>query len=144
DDWRAGPGLTLNLGVRWEYSSPVTEKYGRLVNLDVTQGFRAVVPVLASNPTGSLTGLHYADSLLQPDKHAFQPRVSLAWHPIFGSSMVVRAGYGVYYNTSVYQAIALRMAQQSPLSKTLSVSNSLTNRFTMANAFNVPPSNTPN
>ena len=39
DDWRVGPGLTLNLGVRWEYSSPIVEKYGRLVNLDIANGF---------------------------------------------------------------------------------------------------------
>ena len=51
--------------------------------------------------------------------------------------MVVRAGYGVYYNTSVYQSIALQMAQQSPLSKSLSVQNSLRpNPLTLANGFN--------
>ena len=36
---------------------------------------------------------------------------------------MIRAGYGVYYNTSVYQTIAMQMAQQSPLSKSLSVQN---------------------
>ena len=48
----------------------------------------------------------YPDSLVHPDKHAFQPRIGLAWRPFPASSMVVRAGYGVYYNTSVYQTIA--------------------------------------
>jgi hypothetical protein len=36
DDWRIGPTLTLNAGMRWEYSSPVSELYGRLVNLDIS------------------------------------------------------------------------------------------------------------
>jgi len=144
DDWRIGPGLTVNAGMRWEYWTPITEKYGRLVNLDITPGYAAVSPVVANNPTGSLTGLSYPDSLVRPDKHAFQPRVALAWHPFFGSSMVVRAGYGVYYNTSVYQSIAIRMAQQSPLSKSLSVQNSPANPLTLANGFNASPNTTTN
>ncbi len=58
--------------------------------------------------------------------------------------MVVRAGYGVYYNTSVYQSIAMQMAQQSPLSKSLSVQNSAANPLTLANGFNASPDITTN
>ena len=29
DDWRVGPTLTLNVGMRWEYGSPISELYGR-------------------------------------------------------------------------------------------------------------------
>jgi hypothetical protein len=58
--------------------------------------------------------------------------------------MVIRAGYGVYYNTSVYYPLALQMAQQSPLSKSLSVANSPNNPLTLANGFNASPSITPN
>ena len=39
DDWRISPELTLKPGVRWEYSTPITELYGRLVNLDIAPGF---------------------------------------------------------------------------------------------------------
>ena len=68
----------------------------------------------------------------------------MAWHPLAGSSMVVRGGYGIYYNTSVYQTIANMMAQQSPLSKSLSVSNSPADPLTLANGFNASPLSTPN
>jgi trimeric autotransporter adhesin len=121
DDWRVGPSLSINYGMRWEYSSPITEKYGRLVNLDVHGFYAAVAPVVGNAPTGPLTGNKYPDSLVQPDKHGFEPRVALAWHPIFGSSLVVRAGYGVYYDTSAYQSLASQMAQQWPLSRNLSL-----------------------
>ena len=42
----------------------------------------------------------------------------MAWRPIPGSSLVVRASYGIYRNQSVYQSIALLLAQQPPLSTT--------------------------
>ncbi|MBV9504367.1 MAG: TonB-dependent receptor [Acidobacteriia bacterium] len=144
DDWRIGPSFTLNAGVRWEYSSPITELYGRLVNLDIASGYSAEAPVIASNPLGALTGRHYPDSLMNPDKHGFQPRIGFSWRPFSASSMVVRGGYGVYYNTSVYQSIAIQMAQQYPLSKSLSVQNSAASPLTLADGFNVLPATTRN
>ena len=144
DDWRVSAGFTLNAGARWEYSSPIVEKYGRLVNLDITPGFGKQAPVLGLSPSGALTGRQYPDSLVRPDKHGVQPRIGLSWRPIFGSSLLVRAGYGVTYNTSVYNTIAMQMAQQSPLSKSLSVQNGPLNPLTLANGFNLTPGVTPN
>jgi hypothetical protein len=142
DDWRVGRGLTLNVGGRWEYSAPITELYGRLVNLDLAPGYSAVAPVVASSPTGSLTGKTYPSSLLAPDKHLIEPRIGLSWRPFPDSSMVIKAGYGIYSNTSVYQSIATQMAQQPPLSKSFSVSNSAGDPLTLANGFNAPTAST--
>lgn len=139
DDWRISSAFTLNAGVRWEYGSPITELFGRLVNLDVIPGFAALAPVLASHPTGTLTGQRYPDSLIQPDKRAFEPRIAIAWRPLPASSLVIRAGYGVYYDTSVYQTLATQMAQQFPLSKSLTVQNTATNPLTLSNGFNASP-----
>jgi trimeric autotransporter adhesin len=144
DDWRISSAFTLNAGMRWEYGSPITELYGRLVNLDVVPGFAAEAPVVASSPIGTLTGQRYPDSLIHPDKRAFEPRVAIAWRPIPASSLVIRAGYGVYYDTSVYQTIATQMAQQFPLSKSLTVANTPTNPLTLADGFNASPATTPN
>lgn len=140
DDWRISPELTLNAGVRWEYGAPTTELYGRLVNLDIAPGFSAIAPVLASDPSGALTGRRYPASLVEPDKSGFEPRVGVAWRPLSGSSLVVRAGYGVYYDTSVYQTIAAQMAQQSPLSKNFSIQNTAAYPLTLATGFNAPAS----
>ena len=131
DDWRISPELTLNAGVRWEYGAPITELYGRLVNLYVAPGFAAVTPVVGNDA-------------VRPDKGGIEPRLGIAWRPISGSSTVVRAGYGIYYDTSVYQTIAVQMAQQPPLSKTLSVQNSATDLLTLANGFIASPSITGN
>ncbi len=144
DDWRISSAFTLNAGVRWEYGSPITELYGRLVNLDVAPGFSNEAPVVASAPVGAMTGLHYPDSLIHPDKRAFEPRVGIAWRPLPASSLVIRAGYGVYYDTSVYQTLATQMSQQFPLSKSLSVQNTPANPLTLAEGFNASPATTPN
>ena len=141
DDWRMSPGFTLNYGLRWDYGSPMTELYGRLVNLDITSGFTAAQAVVASSPIGPLTGTHYPNSLIRPDRTGFEPRVGFAWHPILASSLIVRGGYSISYDTSVYSTIVTNMAQQSPLSKSLSMQG---NGLTMATGFNAPPSNTPN
>ncbi len=139
DDWRVTPQLTIDAGVRWEYGAPVTELKGRLVNLDVAAGFSAVAPVLATDPKGTLTGQRYPRSLMRPDSNGVEPKIGVSWRPIPGSSMVIRAGYGITHDTSVYEGIALQMAQQAPLSKSLTVQNSAACPLTLANGFNLCP-----
>jgi hypothetical protein len=136
--------FTLNIGMRWEYNSPISELYGRLVNLDVAPGFTAVAPVLGLNPTGPLTLQSYPSSLVHPDKNNIAPRIAMSWRPFSASSMVVRASYGIYYDTSVYQTIASQMAQQSPLSKSLRVQNTPATPLTLANGFIGSPNITAN
>jgi outer membrane receptor protein involved in Fe transport len=144
DDWRLSPGLTINAGVRWEYEAPMTEQLGRLVNLDIAPGFTAISPVVADNPVGTITGQLYPDSLLHPDRRGIMPRLGVAWRPIPGSSLVVRAGYGIYRNTSVYQSVDLLLAQQPPLSKAQSVETSAAAPLTLANGFIAPAGTTLN
>ncbi len=144
DDWRILSDLTIDYGMRWQYGAPITELYDRLVNLDVTPGFASVAPVLASDPLGALTGSRYPSSLIRPDKLGFEPRVGISWRPIPASTIVIRAGYGIYHDTSVYQAAALALAQQQPLSKSLSVQNSAACPLTLANGFQPCSSTTTN
>src|SRR5215469_2350714 len=135
DDWRISSELSANLGLRWEYGAPITELYDRLVNLDVAPNFAAAAPVLASNPAGTISGERYPDSLLRPYRRALEPRLGISWRPIPSSSLVIHAGYGVYYDSSIYQTLALQMAQQPPLSKPFSVQNSSAAPLTLANGF---------
>ena len=131
DDWRVSPILTVNAGVRWEYEAPTDERLGRLANLDVAPGFTSVRPVVGND-------------LVHGDPWGLQPRIGLALRPIAGSSLVIRAGYGVYRNTSIYQPIAMLLAQQPPLSKTLSVERTAANPLTLANGFTGAPGIAPN
>ena len=139
-----GPSLTVTAGVRWEYESPLSERYDRLVNLEIGPGFKSISPVVATDPIGSLTGQSFPSSLMHSDWGGLQPRHAVAWRPVPGSSVVVRAGYGIYRNTNVYQSIATLMAQQPPLSRALSIANSLANPLTLANGFVAPEGETLN
>ena len=130
DDWKIASGLTLQLGLRWEYSSPLTEKYGRLVNLDIAPGFTAVTPVVAS------AGSH---PLIRPDYAQLEPKLGIAWRPFAASSLVIRAGYTISYNTQVYQPLANQMVQQPPLSTSLNIANTAATPLTLANGFYAPP-----
>jgi trimeric autotransporter adhesin len=135
DDWRVLPILTINAGMRWEYGAPMTELYGRLVNLDVEQGFTAIAPVLGSDPVGPLTGEHYPASLVWPDRSGIEPRIGISWRPIPASTVIIRAGYGIYHDTSVYLTPVLQLAQQAPLSKSLKQQNSASCALTLADGF---------
>ena len=144
DDWRIRTGLTVNAGVRWEFASPIHELDGRLVTLDVAPGFSAVAPVVGANPTGSLTSVGYPRSLIRPDRNNIAPRIGFAWRPLAASSLLIRGGYGIYYDTNIYRAIATLMAQQSPLSTSLRVQNSAANPLTLASGFRASPNITRN
>ncbi|MBD0327456.1 MAG: TonB-dependent receptor, partial [Pyrinomonadaceae bacterium] len=94
DDWKMRPNLTLNLGLRWEYFSPLKEKEGRLSNFIL-------------GPAGQeLTGgrLVIVDELYPPDRNNFAPRLGFAWSPKqivglnFEDKLVVRGGFGIAYN----------------------------------------------
>jgi hypothetical protein len=147
DNFRVNPEFTINYGARWEYGAPITELKGRLVNLDIAPGFATEQPVVASSPVGSLTGTHYPSSMIQPDKSGIAPNVGIAWRPISGSSLLVRAGYQIAHDTSVYTSTAQQMATQhgtaaTPLSTSLSLSNANC-ALTLAQGFNGCPSIAP-
>jgi hypothetical protein len=134
DDWKVRPSLTLNLGVRYEYFSPVSEKYGRMANLDIAPGYTAVA-VVTPGTTGPYSGT-FPSGLINPDYKNFSPRLGLAWKvPQIKRSTIVRAGYGIYYNGQAYIPFGLRLAQQPPFAVSNSVNTSPQDVLTLATGF---------
>jgi trimeric autotransporter adhesin len=125
DDWRVRSNLSLNLGLRYEYFTPIQEKYGHLANLDVAPDFTAVAPVIAGS-VGPYSG-QFPDALINPDKNNFSPRFGVAWKPTARSKFTFRAGYGWAYNMGVYNQLGSRLAQQPPFSSTNSANTTADN-----------------
>jgi Carboxypeptidase regulatory-like domain/TonB-dependent Receptor Plug Domain/TonB dependent receptor len=89
DAWRIRPALTLTLGLRYEYNTPAVDALDRANLYD--PGRRSLVPVGTNGvPRGGY----------QPDRNNFAPRIGLAWMPCGRNNMVVRGGYGFYYDQS--------------------------------------------
>jgi hypothetical protein len=121
DEWKMRANLTLNLGVRYEYVSPLTEVNNRIANLDLSPGVlnpalgAAAVTPIEPGHAGPYNG-NLPASLVRPDRNNFAPRIGFAWKPF--SKTVVRGGYGINYNTGAYQSIAQQLAFQPPFSTT--------------------------
>jgi hypothetical protein len=140
DDWRVNRGLTLNLGLRYEYFSPYTELFGHLANLDLNPGLTAVSVVTAGG-SGPYSG-QFPNSLLHGDPNNFSPRIGFAWRPTQKHSRMIRGGYSIFYSGSSYPQMAARMAAQPPFARTGSLATSLANPLTLQNGFPVQPSST--
>ena len=85
DDWRATDELTLNLGIRWEYHSPLVEVKDRQANFEPFTGRQ-----LIAGKDGASRALYY------PFKKDFQPRIGFAWTPAaLGGKTVFRGAYTI-------------------------------------------------
>ncbi len=89
DDWKVSPKLTLNLGVRYEFATPVVEKDNRLANFDPATGTMIVAK------SGGL----YERSLIHPDFNDWAPRFGFAYSPAAG--WVLRGAFGIFYSHTV-------------------------------------------
>jgi hypothetical protein len=138
DEWRARSNLSFNLGLRYEYFAPMTEKYGRMANLDIAPGFTGVA-VVTPDGVGPYSG-RFPAGLINPDKNNFSPRLGIAWRPIPARRLTLRAGYGVFYDGSVYTRFATRLASQPPFAHTASLSTSLAQPLTLTDGFPTGPS----
>ena len=117
DDWRVTDKVTVNAGLRYEYFSPLAEANGHLVTLDVPPTFAAAVPVDAGG-TGPFSGV-LPDTIVRPYRTGFAPRTGIAWRA--SDKLVLRGGYSINYNSSVYQSIAQQLANQPPFVQTATV-----------------------
>ena len=91
----------------------------------------AVVTPGKSGPYGGA----FPDSLINPDRNNFAPRGSIAWKPRAAKPLLIRVGYGIYYNGSVYSGFANRLASQPPFANTVNLTTSTLYPLTIENGF---------
>lgn len=112
DDYRVLPNLTLNLGVRYEYGTPIYEKYDRLSNYDLATG----TLIVATDPGVS------RKSLVKSDRTNFAPRIGFAWTA--KPRLVVRSAYGMFYQHTFRQGRENLLAENPPYLRDLTRSQS--------------------
>jgi hypothetical protein len=93
DDWRLARNLTLNFGLRYEFSSVPQEQNNLLGNFDPTVGLVQVQ-----------TGANQIPSLYNPDHKNFAPRFGFAWDTNGKGTTVFRGGAGLVYETVNWQS----------------------------------------
>jgi hypothetical protein len=113
DSFKIKPNLTVTYGLRWDWDGPLYEKNGLMTNfypkdfgydlatdtfnpVNGTPGVGIVVPAI--NKTFGVAGV--SQSTMTARQWGFAPRLGIAWSPI--KNLVVRAGFGMYYDRGEY------------------------------------------
>ena len=90
DDWRITPSLTLNFGLAWDMTTPISEAHGRLANYIPNTG-----QLLVANQNGvsSSAGINM-------DWTALEPYIGGAWKFFGSDNTVFRAGFRIFHDSA--------------------------------------------
>jgi hypothetical protein len=97
DTWKVTKHLTLNYGLRWDYFTPQTDVQNNILGFFPGQQstvFPGAPPdILYPGDPGTPNR-----ALVYPDKNNFAPRLGFAWDLFGNSKLVMRGGFGVFYD----------------------------------------------
>jgi len=97
DSWKVLPRLTLNYGLRYEYDSPLEDPHSEILGFFPGQQ-STVFPgaprgiLYPGDPGTPNSGLTY------PDRNNFAPRFGFAWDMMGNAKLVMRGGFGIFYD----------------------------------------------
>jgi hypothetical protein len=99
----------VNLGVRYDFDGPLTEKYGHLTNFNPsayqynssTDTIVSTGLVVAGN-NSTLGTMGTNDSTLNGRQWGVAPRAGILWSPSQLKNVVIRAGFGIFYDRGEY------------------------------------------
>ncbi|HZU27327.1 MAG TPA: TonB-dependent receptor [Bryobacteraceae bacterium] len=130
DDFKVSSHLTLNLGLRYDFFSPIVEVNNKQSNFDYATGQLVVASVNGASR-----------SLTTPDHLNFAPRIGFAWSPFNGTSTVIRSAYGIFYSgQEIRTAAPLQLAYNLPFYyQPFFISDGITPVLTVSQGF--PPVN---
>jgi hypothetical protein len=118
DDWKLRPGLTLNLGMRYEMETIPKEANGLVANL----------PLITTDPSACISastcpGLNHFYFSHNPTNKNFEPRIGFAWDPFRSGKTSVRGGFGLFDALPLPYELVINNAQTSPFHNVITVVN---------------------
>ena len=90
DDWRITPSLTLNLGLAWDMTTPITEIHNRMADYIPSTG---QLLIAGQNGVSDSAGINMFWG-------AYEPRVGATWKVLGSDKTVLRVGFGIYHDSS--------------------------------------------
>jgi hypothetical protein len=127
DSIRVNRKLTVNLGLRWEPFSPITDLNDRQVQFNqqaYAAGQRSTryknAPAGLFYPGDTLNGETVPKAGTHGQNLLFAPRIGIAWDPAGDGKMSVRTGYGIFYDSPQLYLLN-NMNLQSPFSFSVSL-----------------------
>jgi hypothetical protein len=95
DDFTVSPKLTLNIGLRWETDTPMSDSNNVFNGFDPS----AINPVSGTPGVVKFMGVNgYRTTAYNGDYNNFGPRFGFAWKPFNSEKTVVRGGFGIFYS----------------------------------------------
>jgi TonB dependent receptor len=111
DTLRLKSNLTVIAGLRWDWNGPLVEKNGLLTNFypkdysyDASTDTITNIGIVVAGNNKEFPTKGVSDSTLTGRQWGFAPRIGVAWTPGFLHNVVVRAGFGMYYDRGEYFA----------------------------------------
>ena len=106
DDIRATQKLTVNVGLRWDYEAPLTERYNRLVSSFCTTCVNPMQAGVTGLPLlGGLEFATYGNRTSFPKNYSnWQPRIGGAYQLM--KNLVVRGGFAIVYLNTLENPIS--------------------------------------
>ena len=138
DDWRMTTKFTLEYGLRYEAVTPPVELFGHLSDIEFNPAI-TTVGIVTPGETGPVSGISYQQSLVRGNHGNLEPRLGFAWQPFGKPKTIVRGGYSIFYNESIYNTLARELAYQAPFATSQSLLTSSAQVLTLENGFPVQP-----
>ncbi len=139
DDFKVSPRLTLYMGVRWSFFGQPSDSHGILDNFDPALYVAANAPKIDPTTGNIIAGTGVNPSTngiiiggknspfgqkIAPNKYDnFAPRLGLAWDPFGKGTTSIRAGYGLYYDSTLFGAYEQNTFANPPFVQSVAYSN---------------------